>query len=103
LLGGPDEGDCEPTFPTPSSGNSKNFSHKHFTHTPIDVKLTIYKSDKTVIEQIQLDDTNKENVGVFYYDYTPASELDEFIFEFAGSVNNKPILSREKVKIQFSK
>jgi len=33
LLGGPDEGDCEPTFPTPSSGNSKNFSHKHFTHT----------------------------------------------------------------------
>lgn len=32
-LGGPDEGDCEPTFPTPSSGNSKNFSHKHFTHT----------------------------------------------------------------------
>ncbi|EHL78975.1 hypothetical protein [Bacillus smithii] len=70
---------------------------------PTDVKLTIYKSDKTVIEQIQLDDTNKENVGVFYYDYTPASELDEFIFEFAGSVNNKPILQREKVKIQFTK
>jgi hypothetical protein len=70
---------------------------------PTDVKLTIYKSDETVIEQIHLDDTNKENVGVYFYDYTPASELDEFIFEFAGSVNNKPILSREKVKIQFSK
>jgi len=39
LLGGPDEGDCEPTFPTPSSGNSKNFSHKHFTHTVLFVLL----------------------------------------------------------------
>lgn len=69
---------------------------------PKDVKLTIYKSDHTQIEQIPLDDSNKENVGVYFYDYVPASELNEFIFEFAGSVNNKPILSRGKVEIKFN-
>ncbi|MGG1690587.1 hypothetical protein ABDH65_11055 [Heyndrickxia ginsengihumi] len=69
---------------------------------PSDVKLTIYKSDQTQIEQIPLDDTNRLDVGVYFYDYTPASELSEFIFEFAGSVNNKPILSRGKVEVKFN-
>ncbi|KQL54062.1 hypothetical protein AN964_11515 [Heyndrickxia shackletonii] len=69
---------------------------------PIDLKLTIYNSKKEQIEQIPLDDTHKENVGIFYYDYSPASELNEFIFEFAGSVNNKPILSRGRVEIKFN-
>ncbi|MBB2482979.1 hypothetical protein H5P36_22720 [Bacillus sp. APMAM] len=69
---------------------------------PTDVKLTIYKSDHTQIEQIPLDDSNKENVGVYFYDYVPAGELNEFIFEFAGSVNNKPILSRGKVEVKFN-
>ncbi|MED0665304.1 hypothetical protein P4T04_03135 [Bacillus badius] len=68
---------------------------------PDNVKLTIYKPDQTKIEEFLLDDTHKENVGVFFYDYTPASELNEFIFEFAGSVNNKPILVRDSVKIKF--
>ncbi|WP_035348788.1 hypothetical protein [Heyndrickxia ginsengihumi] len=69
---------------------------------PSDVKLTIYKSDQTQIEQISLDDTNRLDVGVYFYDYTPAGELNEFIFEFAGSVNNKPILSRGKVEVKFN-
>lgn len=69
---------------------------------PTDVKLTIYDKDQTQIEQIPLDDSNKENVGVYFYDYVPASKLNEFIFEFAGSVNNnKPILVRDSVKIKF--
>lgn len=69
---------------------------------PTDVKLTIYNSKKEQIKQIPLDDTYKENVGVYIYDYVPASELNEFIFEFAGSVNNKPILSRGKVEVKFN-
>ncbi|MGG4039290.1 hypothetical protein [Heyndrickxia ginsengihumi] len=69
---------------------------------PSDVKLTIYKSDQTQIEQISLDDTNRLDIGVYFYDYTPASELSEFIFEFAGSVNNKPILSRDMVEVKFN-
>ncbi|MGE6259218.1 hypothetical protein ACQKCU_15150 [Heyndrickxia sporothermodurans] len=70
---------------------------------PSDVKLTIYNKDKAQVEQIPLTDSDKESVGVYFYDYTPASKLDEFIFEFAGSVNSKPILSRGKVQIKFNK
>lgn len=66
---------------------------------PDNVTLTIYDVNENQIEQIT--DTNNSKLGVFSYDYEPASELDEFIFEFAGSVNNKPILSREKVTTKF--
>ncbi|WP_328797233.1 hypothetical protein [Heyndrickxia sporothermodurans] len=69
---------------------------------PVDVKLTIYNSKKEQIEQIPLSDTNKENVGVYFYNYVPASELNEFIFEFAGSYNSKPILSRGRVEVKFN-
>lgn len=68
---------------------------------PAEIKLTIYKTDKTQVEQIIITDTNKENAGVYFYDYTPASELNEFIFEFAGSYNNKSVLSRGKVEVKF--
>jgi hypothetical protein len=70
---------------------------------PTDIKLTIYDENETQTEQFILNDTNKESVGVFFYDYVTASGLNEFIFEFSGSFNNKPILSRGKVKIQFTK
>lgn len=68
---------------------------------PTDIKLTIYKTDKTQIEQIAISDSDKESVGVYFYDYLPASELNEFIFEFAGSYSNKPILARGKVEVKF--
>ncbi|MGM7635499.1 hypothetical protein [Bacillus sp. Hm123] len=68
---------------------------------PEDVKLTIYKNDHTKIEEFILDDTNKEKLGVYFYDYVPAYELNEFIFEFVGSVNNKPILVRDTVRLKF--
>ncbi|WP_210367429.1 hypothetical protein [Bacillus sp. REN3] len=68
---------------------------------PTDIKLTIYKTDKTQIEQIAITDSDKESVGVYFYDYVPADELNEFIFEFVGSYSNKPILSRGKVAVKF--
>lgn len=70
---------------------------------PTDVKLKIYETDKTLYEEITITDTDKLSTGVYFYDYLPASELNEFIFEFAGSYNNKPILSRGKVTISFYK
>ncbi|MGR9049227.1 hypothetical protein ACQ4XT_11410 [Halobacillus faecis] len=66
---------------------------------PDNVTLTIYDLNENQIEQFT--DTNNEKLGVFSYDYETASELDEFIFEFAGSLNQKPILSREKVTTKF--
>ena len=33
-----------------------------------------------------------EDVGVYFYDYVPASELSEFVFQFSGQYNNRPIL-----------
>jgi hypothetical protein len=71
---------------------------------PTNIKLTIYDNEEFQTEQFLLDGTNRESVGVFYYDYDTASQLNEvFYFEFSGSYNNKPILSRGQVKIQFSK
>jgi len=80
--------------------NFKDFTGKAVN--PVDVKLTIYNESQLQIEQFLLDDAHKESVGVFFYDYVPATELNEFIFEFAGMVNNKPILSRDSVKIKFN-
>lgn len=69
---------------------------------PADVKLTIYDVNKQQIEQITLTDTNKDN-GVYFYDYVLPTNQSEIIFEFRGLYNEKPILSRGKVKIQFNK
>ncbi|RIJ65317.1 hypothetical protein [Rummeliibacillus sp. POC4] len=76
----------------------KNFNGQSID--PSDIKLTIYKSDKTKIEQFILDDSNKENVGVYFYDFVPIG-LSEFVYEFSGLYNNKPILARDKVQIKF--
>ncbi|WP_240371495.1 hypothetical protein [Anoxybacteroides rupiense] len=70
---------------------------------PTDIKLTIYDVNKQQIEQITLDDTNKENIGVYFYDYVLPDDKPEIIFEFRGIHNNKPILVRDSVKIQFTK
>ncbi|MEK4949094.1 hypothetical protein NST12_01730 [Bacillus sp. FSL W8-1127] len=70
---------------------------------PTDVKLTIYDSNKQQIEQITLTDSDKENIGVYFYDYVLPDDKPEIIFEFRGLYNEKPILSRGKVKIQFNK
>ncbi len=69
---------------------------------PADVKLTIYDSNIQQIKQITLTDINKEN-GVYFYDYVLPNDKQEIIFEFQGLYNEKPILSRGKVKIEFSK
>ncbi|MBE2919744.1 hypothetical protein HPK02_13165 [Anoxybacillus flavithermus] len=69
---------------------------------PADVKLTIYDSNKQQIKQITLTDTNKDN-GVYFYDYVLPTNQSEIIFEFSGVYNNKPILVRDSVKIQFNK
>lgn len=66
---------------------------------PVDVKLIIYDNKKNIIETIT--DLVQEGTGQFYFDYIPAPELNEFIFEFVGSYNSKPILSRGKVEVKF--
>lgn len=71
---------------------------------PTDIKLTIYDSTETQIEQIAITDTNKDSVGVYFYDYVVPDDVSEyFIFEFGGLYNGKPILSRGKVAVQFIK
>ena len=69
---------------------------------PADVKLTIYDTNKQQIEQIALTDSDKENIGVYFYDYVLPMNQSEIIFEFSGIYNNKPILARESLKIEFN-
>lgn len=76
----------------------KDFNNKSID--PLNVTLTIYKLNKEVVEIIQLTESNKSSVGVYFYDYTP-TEMNEFIFEFKGLHNEKVILVRDKVIIEF--
>lgn len=66
---------------------------------PTEVTLTVYKINKEVITTITQNSLTKENVGCFFYDYTVGTE--DFIYEFSGLYNNKPILSRDTVQIKF--
>lgn len=70
---------------------------------PADVKLKLYDSQKQLIEEFNLDDSNKESLGVYFYDYVLPMNQSEIIFEFSGVYNNKPIVTRQSLKIQFSK
>lgn len=76
----------------------KDFNNKSVD--PLNVTLTIYKANKEVIEKIELTESNKSSIGVYFYDYSPV-ETNEFIFEFKGLHNEKVILVRDKVKIKF--
>ena len=80
--------------------NFRNFSGINVD--PTETKLTIYDMYKNQMEQFILDDANKENVGVYFYDYTPATELSDFIFEFSGLYNNHPTVVRDSLKIKFN-
>lgn len=66
---------------------------------PNNVTLTIYNVDHEQIDQFALNDTNQDSTGVYFYDYTP---LDQFIYEFKGTYNNKPILVRDSVQVKFN-
>lgn len=65
---------------------------------PDNVKLTIYNTDKTVIEEITEGIIDNSN-GNFHFDYV-APEHD-FIFEFSGVYGNKPVLARQEIKTEF--
>lgn len=71
---------------------------------PIDIRLVIYDKQRVEVTEVLQDDLIKEDTGKYYYDYVVSDELLEyFYFEFGGIHNNKPILSRGKVDIQFNK
>ncbi|MFB4473317.1 hypothetical protein ACDI16_10250 [Oceanobacillus caeni] len=68
---------------------------------PDNVTLTIYDTTEEQIEQITLDGTNREDVGVFFYDYVTPTDKKEVIFEFKGVHNNNPIITRGTLPIKF--
>jgi len=68
---------------------------------PTEITLTTYDNQENQIESFTLDDTNKENVGVYFYEYTLPDDKQEVIFEFRGLHYQKPILVRDKVEIKF--
>lgn len=68
---------------------------------PTNVTLTIYDDQKQIIENINLDDTNKLDVGVYFYDYVIPDGNSDLVYEFAGTYNNKPILARGEIKVKW--
>ncbi|WP_342598805.1 hypothetical protein MHB48_15215 [Psychrobacillus sp. FSL H8-0483] len=68
--------------------------------TPNDVKLTIYDKQETPIEEITFG-LATDGLGKFEYEYTDTTGSD-FIFEFSGVFNEKPILARQEVNVKFN-
>ncbi|ALX47854.1 hypothetical protein [Lentibacillus amyloliquefaciens] len=69
---------------------------------PTNPTLTTYDTDQTQIEQINLDDTNKEDVGVYFVDYQVPDDKQKIIFEFRGEHNSNPIVVRDSLEIKFN-
>lgn len=67
--------------------------------TPDDVKLTIYKTDQEIVEEITDGIINNSN-GNYHYDFV-ATDSD-FIFEFSGVYFEKPVLARQLVQTKFN-
>ncbi|MEB2264150.1 hypothetical protein LAV77_04990 [Priestia megaterium] len=67
---------------------------------PTNIKLTTYDTNKNQIDQININDTNKVDVGVYFYDYVLPVNKTEIIFEFKGTHNEKPILTRGNIPIK---
>lgn len=68
---------------------------------PTDITLTIYDSDREQIEQFTLNDTNRDDVGVYFYDFVTPDDKQEVLFEFKGVHNNLPIVVRDSLQINF--
>lgn len=71
-----------------------------FAVNPTDIKLTTYDINKNQIDQISINDTNKVDVGVYFYDYVLPEDETEIVFEFKGTHNEKPILTRGNIPIK---
>lgn len=68
---------------------------------PDNVTLTIYDIERNQIEQYELDDTYRQDVGVYFFDYITPDDEQEIIYEFKGVYNNYPIIVRDSLKINF--
>ena len=70
---------------------------------PLDVKLRVLNgNDYQEIDTVDITDDNKIDVGVYEYDYViPYGESETLIYEFSGTHNDKPILSRGRFDIDF--
>lgn len=65
---------------------------------PDNVKLTIYNKQQEIIETITEGITDNTQ-GNFHYNYVATNS--DFIFEFSGFFNSKPVLSRQLVQVKF--
>lgn len=66
---------------------------------PENVKLTIYDINQAVIEEITEEIVDLAD-GKYHYDYIATNS--DFIFEFSGFYFDKPVLSRQLVRVKFN-
>ncbi|MHA6251950.1 hypothetical protein [Oceanobacillus sp. CAU 1775] len=69
---------------------------------PTDVTLTIYDTTEEVIEQFELNEDNRSEVGVYFYDYVTPTDKDTVVFEYKGIHNSNPIIVRNTLQIKFN-
>jgi len=69
---------------------------------PNTISLKIYDNAKNERESLIISDENKLDNGKYFYDYIIPDDISEyFIFEYRGLHNDKPILSRDMVRVKF--
>lgn len=69
---------------------------------PTGISLTLYDG-LVILQTIPITAADNETIGVYFYDYVIPDDIPELIFEFKGLHNNKPILARDTVQVQFTK
>lgn len=67
--------------------------------SPENIELTIYDLEEEEIESINLDDSNRKDVGVYFYDYVADQDV---IFEFFGEVEGNPTVIRNSLQVKFN-
>ena len=69
--------------------------------SPSDVKVKVYSEGNTVL--LTATTVTPVSVGIYEYDYTiPLDQTKSIYFEFAGTLETKPITGRMKLEISWA-
>jgi len=64
-------------------------------------KVTIYNQRYTVMEEHQLNDSNKLETGKYFFDYVSDEKAQRIIYEFYGEIDGSPALDRKSFVTRF--
>lgn len=68
---------------------------------PDDIAITIYDEQSNVLHTSPITSQNRESVGAYFYDYVVPNSSGDLTFEYKGTYETKPILSRNVINTRW--